>query len=99
MLIETGRVFATRLLVNSPLIGQLEQQTGPSDPPARRPGLPGLWAIFLRDFATSPPKVIVDDPPGDSPWSLERYGPMAPLLAGYLPCQVIDGVCLYLRKE
>jgi hypothetical protein len=99
LLIETGRVFATRLLVNSPLAGQVEPIQRPGHPPARRSGLSGLWPIFLRDLSSAPPRLIIDDPPGRSEWSLDRYPQVAPLLANYRACQVIDDMCVYLRKD
>ena len=99
LLLETGRTFATRLLVNSPLIGQLQPMREPDRPATRCSGLEGLWTIFLRDFASAPPRLIIDDPPGRSEWSLDRYPQLASLLANYQSCRTIDDLCIYLRKE
>jgi hypothetical protein len=98
LLIEAKRVFATRLLVNSPLIGQLDPiPVGRSR--VRRRGLTGLWPIFLRDLSSAPPRLIIDELPGRWPWSLDRYPQVAWLLGDYHACQIIDGLCVYLRKE
>jgi hypothetical protein len=99
LLFETGRFFATRMLVNSPLIGQLEPPPRTSRPRLRRSGLPELWPAFLRDLAVARPKLLVDDPPGRSEWRMERYPQLASILAEYRPCEVLDDVCVYVRKD
>ena len=94
LLFQTGRTFATRQLVNGPLIGLPYRRR----PGQRRSGVPGLWPIYLRDLAAAPPKLIFDAPPGRSEWPIERFPQLAPLLAGYGACQIVDGVCIYVRK-
>jgi hypothetical protein len=94
LLLEAKRVFATRLLVNEVLIGR-----GDSARLQRRPGLAELWPVYLRDFAAAPPKLVFDAPPGPSAWPLDRFPQLAALLArDYQPCQLLDGVCVYLRR-
>jgi hypothetical protein len=61
-----------------------------------------LGRVLYRDaLDTKPPLVflIIDEPPGRSVWSLDRYPQMASLLANYHPCRPIDDLCVYLRKE
>jgi hypothetical protein len=58
-----------------------------------------MWPIFLRDFSSAPPRLIIDDPPGRSEWALDRYPRVASLLANYHPCQIADDLCVYLRKD
>jgi hypothetical protein len=53
----------------------------------------------LRDLAAAPPKLIFDAPPGRSEWPIERFPELSSVLAGYHPCQVIDEVCVYLRRD
>jgi hypothetical protein len=68
-------------------------------PGERRSGVPGLWPVYLRDLAAAPPKLIFDAPPGKSEWNIDRFSQLASLLTGYHDCQVIDDVCVYLRKD
>ena len=95
LLFQTNRLFATRQLVNGPLIGMPYRHR----PGQRRPGVPGLWPAFLGDLAAAPPKLIFDAPPGNSEWPVERFPQLASLLAGYQPCKVVDDVCVYVRKN
>ncbi len=99
LLLATGRVFATRLLVNSPLIGHLDTPPGRARPRFRRSGLAPLWPAFLHDFVTAPPRLIIDDTPDRSRWTLTRYPRLAALLSGYHPCHVIDDTCVYVRRD
>ena len=95
LLVQTGRTFATRQLVNGPLIGLPYRRR----PGQRRSGVPGLWPIYLRDLAAAPPKLIFDAPPGRSEWPIERFPQLAPVLAAdYRPCQIVDEICVYVRK-
>jgi hypothetical protein len=99
LLLQTGRLFATRLLVNSPLLGQLDRSPGAALRLTRRDGLAELWPAFLSDLRSAPPRLIIDDPPGRSEWALERLPQLASFLAGYRPCKVIDDLCVYLRLD
>jgi hypothetical protein len=94
LLFQVNRRFATRQLVNGPLIGMPERRR----PGIRRPGVPGLWPIFLRDLAAAPPRLLFDAVPGRSEWPMERFWDLRSFLSGYHPCRVIDDVCVYLRK-
>jgi 4-amino-4-deoxy-L-arabinose transferase-like glycosyltransferase len=95
LLFQTKRTFATRQLVNGPLIGLPYSRR----PGRRRSGVPGLWPIYLRDLAAAPPKLIFDALPGRSEWPIHRFAELASFLTGYHPCRVIDDVCVYLRKD
>ena len=95
LLFQTNRVFATRQLVNGPLIGLQYRRR----PWLRRSGVPGLWPIYLRDLAAAPPKLIFDAPPGRSDAPIDSFPQLASLLTGYHPCQIIDEVCVWLRKD
>lgn len=99
LLLESKRVFATRLLVNEVLIGRADPAQPRDRPRTRRAGLPALWPAFLGDLASAPPKLIFDAPPGQSEWPLHRFSQVASLLSRYDPCQVIDDVCVYLRRD
>lgn len=94
LLFQTGRNFATRQLVNGPLIGPPDGRR----PWIRRSSVPGLWRFFLRDLASAPPKLIFDAPPGPSVWPIHRFPQLESFLRGYYPCQIIDEICVYLRK-
>jgi hypothetical protein len=94
-LFETKRVFASRLLVNEILIGRMD----PLEPRRRREGLAELWPAYLRDLEAAPPKLIFDAPPGRSVWPFEAFPPLAAFLTRYQTCQVIDDVCVYLRRD
>jgi len=95
LLFETKRVFASRLLVNEILIGRMD----PLEPRRRREGLAELWPAYLRDLEAAPPKLIFDAPPGRSVWPFEAFPPLAAFLTRYQTCQVIDDVCVYLRRD
>jgi hypothetical protein len=94
LLFQVNRRFATRQLVNGPLIGLPDRRR----PGTRRPGVPGLWPVFLRDLAAAPPRLLFDAVPGGSEWPMERFSELGPFLSSYHPCRVIDDVCVYLRK-
>ncbi len=95
LLFQTKRTFATRQLVNGPLIGLPYRRR----PGVRRSGVPGLWPIYLRDLASTPPKIIFAAAPGQSEWPIDRFPQLASILASYRACQVIDDVCIYLRED
>lgn len=94
VLFQVNRRFATRQLVTGPLIGMPDRRS----PGARRPGVPGLWPVFLRDLADRPPRLLFEALPGRSEWPMERFPELASFLAKYHPCRVVDDVCVYLRK-
>jgi hypothetical protein len=95
LLFEAKRVFATRLLVNEILVGRVD----PTDPRRRCEGLAELWPVYLRELEAAPPKLIFDAPPGRSVWPFEAFPQLAAFLKRYQPCQVIDDVCVYMRRD
>jgi hypothetical protein len=94
LLFQIDRTFATRQLVNGPLIGMPSRR----HPGERRTAVPGLWPAYLRDLAAAPPRLIFDAPPGKSEWPIERFPQLASLLAQYHEPRVIDDVRVYLRR-
>jgi len=99
LLFETKRVFATRLLVNEMLIGRPDPSQPSGGRRERRPGMAELWPVYLRDLAAAPPKLIFDASPGRSEWPIERIPQLVDFLSRYQPCQVVDDVCVYVRRD
>ena len=104
VLFEVDRVFATRFLSNEFLTGRLygtpHRLPTATVESTREAIVPELWPVLLRDLRTEKPRVIIDDAPGGSNFTLEHY----PLLAefvreSYAPCVVRDGLCMYLRNQ
>jgi hypothetical protein len=99
LLFETKRAFATRLLVNEMLIGRVNPAQESDGHRERRPGLAELWPVYLRDLASAPPKLIFDALPGTSEWPIDCFPQLAEFLSRYQPCQVVDDVCVYFRRD
>jgi hypothetical protein len=103
VLFETHRVFATRFLSNEFLTGRLfgsrYRLPNATSESASAASIPELWPVLLQDLRAERPRVIIDDGPGLSHFTLDRY----PVLAAfareqYEACRVMDGFCVYLRK-
>jgi hypothetical protein len=104
VLFEVDRVFATRFLSNEFLTGRVygtpHRLPTATVESTRQAIIPELWPVLLRDLRTEQPRVIIDDAPGGSNFTLDHY----PLLAEFVrerygPCQLLDGLCVYLRNQ
>ena len=55
--------------------------------------------MLLQDLRTEKPRVIIDDAPGGSNFTLDHYPELSEFVREYYePGQVMDGLCVYLRK-
>jgi hypothetical protein len=103
VLFEVHRVFATRFLSNEFLTGRLygTPHRMPTATPesAATAAIAELWPILLQDLRAERPRVIIDDAPGKSRFTLDRYPPLSMYVQeNYEPCRLMDGLCVYLRK-
>jgi hypothetical protein len=103
VLFEVHRGFATRFLSNEFLTGRLygTRHRLPTATPesAGAAAVSELWPVLLQDLRAERPRVIIDDAPDKSRFTLDRY----PVLSTYVqenyePCRLMDGLCVYLRK-
>jgi hypothetical protein len=104
LLFEADRVYATRFLSNEFLIGRLygtAQRLDTATAESARPlAVAELWPVFLNDLQTGKPRIIVDDAPGGSNFTIDRYPPLAAFVAEhYDPPQLLDGLAVYVRKR
>jgi hypothetical protein len=100
---EIDRVFATRFLSNEFLTGQRygtrQRQAGATAESARSGSVPEVWSLLLHDLEKEPPPVIVDDVPGRFNFSIDHYPALIAFVRQhYEPAQVMDGLCVYLRR-
>ena len=102
-LLAVDRGYATRFLSNEFLTGRLfvtqQRQTGATADSARESAIPELWPLLMQDLETERPRVIIDDAPEYSNFTLDRY----PLLLAFVrehyePAQEMDGLSVYLRQ-
>jgi Dolichyl-phosphate-mannose-protein mannosyltransferase len=103
VLFEADRVYATRFLSNEFLTGRLyvtaHRLPTATAESARVAMIPELWPMLLQDLRTEKPRVIVDEAPGGSNFTLDRYPALSEFVGEYYePGQVMDGLCVYLRK-
>jgi hypothetical protein len=101
---EIDRVFATRFLSNEFLTGQLygtrHRQSAATAETARNAAVPEVWSMLLSDLEIERPPVIVDDVPGPSNFTIDHYPALfAFVREHYEPPRVMDGLCVYLRKD
>ena len=67
---------------------------------ARVAAVPELWPLLMHDLETERPRVIIDDVPERSNFTLDHYAPLLRLVREqYEPGQHIDGFSVYLRKS
>jgi hypothetical protein len=103
VLFEVHRVFATRFLSNEFLTGRLygTRHRLPTATPesAGAAEVSELWPVLLGDLRAERPRVIIDDAPGESRFTLDRYPALYTYVQeNYEPCRLMDGLCVYLRK-
>ena len=103
ILFEIDRVYATRFLSNEFLTGRiygsrnrLETATPES---ARSAAVPELWPALLKDLEAEKPRLIVDDAPERSNFTIDHYPPLSTFVRTYYEAgQMMDGFCVYVRK-
>ncbi len=90
----SDRTPATRYLT----AGLLTNYSGGRDGPSvgERYAMKGAWTTLNREFATDPPRLIIDDSRG-KPYAPERIRPLRRLLEGYEEVAVVDGAVLHAR--
>jgi len=103
ILFELDRSYATRFLTNEFLTGRLHgtrhRLPGATAESARAAAIVDLWPVLLSDLEREKPRVILDDPPDRSGFSIDRYPILATFVHTYYePARTIDGFCVYLRK-
>jgi hypothetical protein len=103
ILFEIDRVYATRFLSNEFLTGRLYgsryRQASATADQARALSIPQLWPALLQDLQTEKPRLIVDDAPDRSNFTIGHYPPLSAFVRAYYePGQTIDGFCVYVRK-
>ena len=58
-----------------------------------------LWPAVIADLESERPKIIVDDAPDRSNFTLDHYPALSAFVrANYEPGRMMDGFCVYLRK-
>jgi hypothetical protein len=103
VLFEIDRVYATRFLSNEFFTGRLygsrHRQASATAESARSGSVPELWPALLKDLETERPRIIVDDAPDRSNFTIDHYAALLAFVrANYEPGQMMDGFCVYLRK-
>ncbi|HUC76499.1 MAG TPA: glycosyltransferase family 39 protein [Vicinamibacterales bacterium] len=104
ILFEIDRVYATRFLSNEFLTGRLYgskyRRASATADQARAASVPQLWPALLQDLRQEKPRLIVDDAPERSNFTIGHYPPLSAFVRAYYePGQTIDGFCVYVRKS
>ncbi|HEX3644520.1 MAG TPA: glycosyltransferase family 39 protein [Vicinamibacterales bacterium] len=103
VLFDFDRGYATRFLSNEFLTGRTygsqHRSTKATAESARAAAVPELWPALLEDLETEKPRLIVDDAPEQSNFTIDHY----PLLSAFVRTyydrgQMMDGFCVYVRK-
>ncbi len=102
LLLAVDRTYATRFISNDFLVGRmygtrhrLPTATAES---AWVAAVKELWPVLMADLSVAQPKLIVDDTPENSAFTLDRYPLLRAFVArGYGPCVRADGFCVYIR--
>ena len=104
VLLAIERDYATRFLSNEFLTGRLfvtpQRQTGATADSARELAVPELWPLLMHDLEIERPRVIIDDAPGRSNFTLDHYPLLLALVRQhYAPGQEMDGLSVYVRRS
>lgn len=103
LLSEIDRTYATRFLSNEFLTGRLwvtrHRLPTATARSAQAAAVPELWPELLGDLRTEQPRMIVDDAPGRSNFTLDHYPALSAFVRDhYEPGRVMDGLRVYLKK-
>jgi hypothetical protein len=103
VLFDIDRVYATRFLSNEFLTGRTYgskyRGAAATADSARGTAVPALWPALLEDLESEKPRVILDDAPEQSNFTIDHYPPLAAFVRTYYDSgRVMDGFCVYVRK-
>ncbi len=103
LLPAVDRTYATRFTSNDFLVGRMygtrHRLATATAESAWGAAVKELWPVLMADLQAARPKLIVDDTPEHSAFTLDRYPPLRALVAqGYGPCIRADGFCVYIRN-
>jgi hypothetical protein len=104
VLFDADRSYATRFLSNEFLTGRLygsiHRRPSATAQSTRAAAIPELWPVLMGDLEREAPRVILDDPPERSGFSLDRYPMLRTFVQeNYDTPRVIDGVAVYVRRD
>jgi hypothetical protein len=104
VLFDIDRVYATRFLSNEFLTGRTYgsryRGAAATAESARRTAVPELWPALLEDLEAERPRVIVDDAPGQSNFTIDHYPALSAFVRTYYDSgRMMDGFCVYIRKS
>jgi 4-amino-4-deoxy-L-arabinose transferase-like glycosyltransferase len=104
VLFEMDRVYATRFISNDFLVGRMygtrHRRASATAGTARVAAVPELWPLLMHDLESDPPPLVIDDTKDRSSFTLDHYPELQAFVErNYQPCLVIDGFCVYVRKE
>lgn len=103
LLLAVDRTYATRFISNDFLVGRMygtrHREPGETAASAWEASVKELWPVLMSDLNAARPKLIVDDTPDSSAFTLDHYPPLRAFVEqGYGPCVRADGFCVYTRK-
>ncbi len=102
LLLAVDRTYATRFISNDFLVGRMygtrHRLPSATAESAWVAAITELWPVLMSDLEAARPKLIVDDTPETSAFTIDRYAPLRQLVArDYGPCIRADGLCVYIR--
>jgi hypothetical protein len=102
LLLAVDRTYATRFISNDFLVGRMygtrHRLPSATAESAWVAAITELWPVLMSDLEAARPKLIVDDTPEISAFTIDRYAPLRQLIArDYGPCIRADGLCVYIR--
>jgi hypothetical protein len=103
ILFEIDRVYATRFLSNEFLTGRIYgsryRQESATSESARSAAVPELWPALLDDLEAEQPRLIIDDTPARSNFTIDRYPRLSAFVRSHYEAgHMVDGFCIYVRK-
>ena len=104
VLLQVDRPYATRFLTNEFLTGRIfvtpNRLRHATPESTRSAAVQELWPLLMADLSHDRPRLIIDDAPGVSNFTLEHYAALAALVhEHYGPPQVVDGYTVYVRTD
>ena len=104
VLFDMDRVYATRFISNDFLVGRMygtrHRRASATADSARVASVRELWPLLMQDLESDPPPLIIDDTRDRSNFTLDHYPELQAFVdRRYEPCRVVDGFCVYVRRD